>query len=304
MIVITDCDHPSVDTEAAVFAEAGLDWRLATCRTEEDVIREGAAASALLVQYAPVSRRVLEALPGCRVVGRYGVGLDTIDVPAARELGVRLVHVPDYCVDEVANHTIALILALGRGIVALDRGVHDGVWDFRLGGELRRPAAQRLGLIGLGRIGRAVADRARVLGYEVVGTDPGRPDTWVPNLPFDDVLATSDVVSIHCALTPETFHLVDGAAIARMKPGAIVVNTARGRIVDQGALADAIGSRALGGAALDVLEQEPLPADDRLLALPNVVITPHAAFYSRESLVEMKRRAAAGIVAALQEVTT
>jgi hypothetical protein len=174
-ILITDCDHPSIDVERDILSAAGWTVTLARCKTAADVVAAGEDATALIVQYAPITGAVLRALPGVRAVGRYGVGLDTVDTVAAAELGVAVRNVPDYCVDEVADHTLGLILALTRGIVALDRGVQQGTWDFRLAGRVRRASSQRLGIVGLGRIGSALAQRALAIGYDVVGCDPRGP---------------------------------------------------------------------------------------------------------------------------------
>ena len=302
-IVITDCDHPTIDIERAIIARAGYELQLAQCRTADEVIAAGAGAVALLAQYAPITEAVLAALPSVRVLGTYGASLSNIDLPAAARRGLRVVNVPDYGVAEVADHTLGLILALTRGIVTLDRAVHAGAWDFRAGGELRRSSGQQVGIIGLGRIGSAVARRALALGFRVVAADPRRPVIeGVRLVELDDLLATSDVVSLNTQLDPSTRHLLGSAAFARMKPGAYLVNTSRGGLIDQAALAEALRSGHLGGAALDVLEREPIAAADPLLALSNVVLTPHAAFYSRESLVEMKRRAAEAITTALADV--
>jgi D-3-phosphoglycerate dehydrogenase / 2-oxoglutarate reductase len=301
-ILITDCDHPSTDIERDMIQAAGFGLEVAACRTAADVIAAGSASAAvgLIVQYAPITGAVLRALPACRVVGRYGVGLDTIDVAAAAELGIRVVNVPDYCTDEVADHALGLILALTRGIVPLDRGVQAGTWDFRLAGRVRRPSSQQVGVVGLGRIGSALARRAQALGYAVVGTDPlGRRESSVPLVELDELLATSDIVSIHAPLDPTTRHLIDARALALMRPTAILVNTSRGGLVDHDALVDALRAGRLAGAGLDVLEREPIPADDPLIGLPNVVLTPHAAFYSEESLVEMKRKVSARVLAIL-----
>jgi D-3-phosphoglycerate dehydrogenase len=301
-IVITDCDQGTVEIERGVFEAAGhtLSWE--RCRTPEDVIRTGVGAAALLVQYVPITAEVMDALPGVRVLGRYGVSLDNFDLPAAATRGIRVVNVPDYCIDEVADHTIALILAMTRGIVPLDRAVHGGTWDFRGAGGLRRSRGQRLGLIGLGRIGVAVAQRALAIGFDVVASDPvASGSQQVPLIDMDQLLATSDIVSLHARLDPSTRHMIDAAALARMRRGALIVNTSRGGLIDQAALGDALRSGHLGGAALDVLEREPIAPDDPLLAMRNVVLTPHAAFYSEQSLVEMKRRVAEGMVAALAE---
>ena len=299
-VVITDCDHPSTDVEREIVTSAGFHVELGECRTEDEVVAAGEGAVALLAQYAPITDAVFQRLPGVRVVGRYGVGLDNIDVAAARERGIAVINVPDYCVSEVADHALGLILSLTRGIAALDRGVHAGVWDVRLGGELRRSSDMRLGIVGLGRIGRALAQRAQSVGFDIVATDTARPVVpGVPIVDFETLLASSDVVSLHVPLTPATRHLFDEPTLARMKRGAFLVNTSRGGIVDQRALVTAIRRGDIGGAALDVLEHEPIDPGDPLIGLPNVILTPHAAFYSRESLIEMKRSVASGIVAAL-----
>ncbi len=300
-ILITDCDHPSVDIERAILGAAGLSVSLAACRTPNDVIAAGGGAIGLIVQYAPITADVLEALPACRVVGRYGVGLDTIDVRAATALGIQVVNVPDYCTNEVADHAMGLILSLTRGIVPLDRGVQRGIWDFRLGGEIRRASTQRLGIVGLGRIGTAVARRALSFGYQVVGSDP--LDREVPGVvvtSLEELLETSDVVSIHAGLDATTHHLIDEVALRRMRPTAILINTSRGGLVDTLALATALKEGRLAGAGLDVLEEEPIASDHPLRGLSNVVLTPHAAFYSAESLEEMKRKVADRVVAVLQ----
>jgi len=302
-IVITDCDHPTIEIERAIFTRAGYEVELAQCRTADEVATAGAGAVALLAQYAPITDAVLAALPLVRVVGIYGASLDNVELPAAARRGLRVVNVPDYGVDEVADHTLGLILALTRGIVGLDRAVHAGTWDFRGGGELRRSSSQQVGVIGLGRIGSAVARRALAFRFRVVAADPTRPAVeGVRLVELEELLATSDLVCVTTRFDPSTRHLLNAAAFARMKSGAYLVNTSRGGAVDQAALVDALRSGHLGGAALDVLEREPITPDDPLLSLPNVVLTPHAAFYSRESLVEMKRRAAEAITVALADL--
>lgn len=303
-ILIADCDHPDIEVERAVFAAAGLDVRLAQCRTEDDVLAAGSGAVALLVQYAPVSARVLDGLPDCRVVGRYGAGLDPVDLAAAEARGVDVVRVPDYAVQEVSDHAIALTLALCRGIVSYSSSVRSGRWELRAGGIVRRLSALRLGVVGLGRIGRQVVRKAAALGFDVVGYDIVAPDGFVvPLLGLEELLGTSDVVSLHLPLTPATRHLMDAPRLALMRPSAVLVNTSRGGVVHQAALAEAISSGRLAGAALDVLEHEPPDAADPLLACDRVIITPHVAFYSEESLAELNLRAAEAIVEALARRT-
>jgi D-3-phosphoglycerate dehydrogenase / 2-oxoglutarate reductase len=299
-VVITDCDHPDGEAEQRIFGQAGLEVELASCRTEGEVIAAGRDAVALLTQYAPVTAGVLARLPECRAVGRYGTGMDNIDSAAARARGVALVSVPDYSREEVANHTIALILALVRGVIRLDAAVHDGRWDFRGAGQLKRASAQQLGVVGLGRIGGAVASRAQALGFAVAGYDAAAHDVdGVSMLPLAELLATSDVISLHVPLSLSTWHLLDDAAFALMKRGAVLVNTSRGGLVDPLALVRALDSGRLAGAALDVLDPEPPAADEPLLRDERIIVTPHAAFYSEESLAELKRRVAEGLLAAI-----
>lgn len=298
-VVITDCDHPDVDSERRIFAKAGFGTVLASCRTEADVIVAGQGASALLTQYAPVTAAVLDALPDCQAVGRYGVGVDNIDVAAASACGVAVISVPDYSLEEVANHTIALILAAARGIVALHDSVRAGRWDFRAAGPLRRSSGQVLGIVGLGHIGAAVASRAQALGFTVAGHDPVQSVPGVSHLPLHELLMTSDIITLHAPVTAATRHLLNDETFALMKPGAALVNTARGGLVDPAALRRALGAGRISGAALDVTDPEPPEPDDPLLQDPRVIITPHTAFYSEESLAELKRRAAEGLVAAV-----
>jgi D-3-phosphoglycerate dehydrogenase len=300
-VVITDCDHPSIDIEERVFAAASIAVDLADCRSEDDVISAGLEADGLLVQYAPVTRHVLETLPRCRAVARYGTGLDTIDTAAAAERHVAVIPVPDYAVSEVSDHTVALILALERGVVAADRAVHRGEWTLESLPELRRAGSRSVGVLGLGRIGRTVAEKLAALGFLVVGYDPLiAPGTGRFAVTLERLLAESDVVTLHLPLTEGTRNLVNESLIGRMREGAYLVNTARGGLVDEASLIRALASGRLGGAALDVFASEPLCTDSPLLSSSNVILTPHVAFYSRESLQELKRRAAAGLVEALE----
>lgn len=300
LVVITDCDHPDTVIERQVFAAAGISVHQAACRTEDDVLAAGTGAAALLVQYAPVSARVLAGLPSIQVVGRYGAGLDPIDLSAAAARGVEVVCVPDYAIHEVADHAIALTLALCRRVVAYSNAVRAGRWDLRAGGSMHRLSTLRFGVVGLGRIGQAVARKAAALGFDVVGYDPIEPpDAGVALLGLEELLAASDIVSLHVPLSGRTRHLIDAARLALMRPSAVLVNTSRGGVVDQAALGAAIASGRLAGAALDVLDSEPPSPADPLVLSDRVIITPHVAFYSEESLAELKRRAAESIVSAL-----
>ena len=300
LVVITDCDHPDVAIEQAAFAAAGLDVCVASCRTEADVLAAAADAAALLVQYAPITAAVLAGLPRCQVVGRYGTGLDPIDVAAALDRGLDVVSVPDYSTQEVSDHAIALVMALCRGLVSAAAAVRAGRWALADAGAVRRLGALRLGVVGLGRIGQAVARKAAAMGFDVVGCDVAPPPSPpVPVLSLEDVLTTSDVVTLHVPLSDRTRHMIDASRLALMRPTAFLVNTSRGGLVDQQALRAVLAAGALAGAGLDVLETEPPDPGDPLLGDERVIITPHIAFYSAESLAELKRRAAAGIIEAL-----
>jgi D-3-phosphoglycerate dehydrogenase / 2-oxoglutarate reductase len=300
LVLITDCDHPDTDAERAIFAAAGLEVRQAACRTEDDVLAAGDGAVALLVQYAPVGERVLDGLPSCRVVGRYGTGLDSIDLPAAAARRVDVVSVPDYSIQEVSDHAIALTLALCRRVTVYAGSVRSGQWDMRNGGEIHRLSTLRLGVVGLGRIGREVARKGAALNFDVVGYDVvPPPGTSVPLLSLEELLSTSDVVTLHLPASEQTHHLIDASRLALMRSSAVLVNTSRGAVVDQVALHAAITAGSLAGAGLDVLEQEPPDRTDPLLACDQVIITPHVAFYSEESLAELNHRVAEAIVQAL-----
>lgn len=300
-IVITDCDHAGIDEEEAVAREHGIDLELRQCRSEDEVIEAGRGADGLIVQYAPITERVLRSLPGVRAIGRYGVGVDTVDVAAASARNVAVCNVPDYGTEDVSDHAIALAVSIDRGIVAFDRRVRAGLADLTPVRPLHRFSTRVFGVVGLGRIGTATARKAKGLGYTVIGYDPqmsvGSATTeGVDVVGLQDLYARADVVSLHVPLTGETHHLIDEAALALFKDGAVLVNTCRGGVVDSTAVVQALRSGKLKGAGLDVFEQEPLPPDDPLTAEDNAVLTPHAAWYSEESYTELKRRTIENVV--------
>lgn len=295
-VVITDCDHGEVSIEREVADRYGFELVVAQSRTEAEVIAASTAAVALLTQYAPVTSRVLDALPNVRVVGRYGVGVDTIDVDAASQRGVAVCNVPDYGTEDVSDHAIALSLALLRGLPALDKGVRNGSYTLDPIKPLHRFSATTIGIFGLGLIGEATARKARGLGFSVIGTDPRyEPGTYSPSgtrvVTEDELLASSDLISLHLPLTPRTHHFVGTSFFGKMRTGAKIVNTCRGGVIDTAALIEALDTGRISAAGLDVFEEEPLRADSRLREFNQVLLTPHAAWYSEESFVELKRRA-------------
>jgi D-3-phosphoglycerate dehydrogenase len=239
---------------------------------QEDVV------AVLTMPGEPVGEELMSQLPALRVVGTATVGFDHVDIEAAERRGVAVVSVPDYCTEEVADHTLALLFALLRGVVVLDRSVAGGAWDAKAGGPLRTLAELRVGIVGLGRIGGAVASRLLALGAEVWAHDvrPVARD-GVRLVELDELLATCDAVTLHVPLTGETRGLLSSSAISSMRPDALLVNTSRGAVVDVDALVDALRGGRIGGAALDVLPHEPPPAAP---VAPNLILTPHAAYYS------------------------
>jgi len=295
-VVITDCDHGTIAIEQEILGDLAQ-IELHQRKDEAALLRLCPDADGIITQYGAFTRRVLQSLRRCRVIARYGVGVDTIDLAAATGHGIIVAFVPEYGTDEVSNHAAALILALHRRVLPLDRGVRTGRWDFRLGAPIQRLTKQTLGVIGLGRIGTALAAKLRAFGLTILATDPYRTDwpDWVRRVPLDELLQASDIISLHCPLTAETRHLINAAALRKMKPTAILVNTARGGVVDAEAVVRALRERWLAGAALDVLETEPMPATHPLAGLDNVILTPHAAWYSEDSIVECKRKTALAV---------
>jgi D-3-phosphoglycerate dehydrogenase / 2-oxoglutarate reductase len=300
-VVITDCDHLNIEPESRVFAEAGFELRLAECKTAGDVIAEARDADAIINQYAPIDETVLENLERCRIVVRYGVGVDTIDVEAASRRGVWVANVPDYGTEEVSDHAFALIMSLLRGVGRLDRAVRSGEWDVKKVRPLHRVRGLTLGIVGCGKIGRALARKVESLGIRVLGFDafPVPEGTGVEQVELDELLAASDVVSLHAPLTNGTHHLIGTETLRKMKSGAYLINTARGGLVDSTALLKALDAGEIAGAALDVLETEPPEAGDALVVHERVIVTPHAGWYSEESYETLKSEAAREVVRVL-----
>jgi len=300
-VIITDCDHGGIVPEQEIlrgFADLELHQR----DDEEGLLSFCLDADGIITQYGRFSRRVLKALRRCKVICRYGVGVDTVDLTAATECEIIVAFVPDYCTDEVSNHAAALILALHRHLFALDRGAKDGNWQFRLAVPIARLTEQTVGIVGLGRIGGMLAAKLRGFGMTLQATDPYLQDwpDWVHRVSLDELLATSDIVSLHCPLTDETRHLIDAAALRKMKPSAYLVNTARGGVVDPEAILQALREKWIAGAALDVQEAEPMPGGHPLAGLDNVILAPHSGWYSEGSIVELKRKVATSIRRALE----
>ena len=302
-VVIADHPQSDLSLEEDLLHEGGLSARVAEpqCRTPDDVIRAAPDADALVIQYAPITEEVLAALPRLHIISLPLIGVDAVDVEAARRHGVWVANVPDACVQETAVHALAMALALIRHLPFLDRTVRAGGWGYEATGTLRRPGNLTLGIVGLGRIGRQVAACAAPIFGRILGFDPM---TQTPHWPQDvervddltSLARKSDVLTSHVPLTRETRHLVGSTLLADMPRGSYLVNASRGPVVDPRALLHALDNEHLAGAALDVFEKEPPDVDDRLRSHPRVLSTPHAAFYSAESDEEARTRAIKNII--------
>jgi D-3-phosphoglycerate dehydrogenase len=285
-------------------ARLAPEFRMAKSPEAADILAVARDADAVLVTYAKLPGELLRQLTRCKAIGRFGLGVDNIDLPAAKELGIAVNYVPDYCLREVSDHAMALLLALARKITLSNKLVQSGRWEVPPLVPLRRLEGQTLGLIGFGNIPRALAPKAQVFGLKVIAHDPyAKPEVLakagVEGVSFDDLLARADFVSVHAPLLPATRGLINADAFARMKPGALLINTARGPLVDEAALVAALDSGHLGGAALDVVTTEPLAKDSALLGRDNVILTPHTAFYSVEALEELQTKCASDVARVL-----
>lgn len=302
-VVVLDHPAPDIEVETRIWRAAGVEIVLATDEPDSRVLDDMPRASAILTALRPVTCTLVEAGPRLKVIARAGVGVDNIDVECATRQGVIVTNVPGYCSGEVADHAMAMLLALARNLAAYEKSARAGVRAGTTPRVVHRLAGQVLGVVGLGRIGRAVAQRATAFGMEVVACDPtvggaaSSPD--YPMVPLMELLASSDFVTLHVPLTPETAGIIGDAELRLMKPSAFLVNTARGALVDQAALELALREGRLAGAALDVFEPDSLPSGHPLLSLENVFLTPHVAFYSEESLLELRRTVATDIAKVL-----
>jgi phosphoglycerate dehydrogenase-like enzyme len=304
-VLFADHDYPDIELERALFDEAGVDVAIAQCKSEDDVIAHGGGCRAILLQYAPITDRVLAALPDVGIVSRIGAGYDTIDAAACERRGVWLANSPDYGVGEVATHALALALASIRNIVAYHRDIGAGKWDFLSSGPLRRPSELTLGIVGLGRIGKRMAHVSRNVFKRIIAYDPYLIDGDIPpyiermrSLP--DLAGQSDIVSLHTPLTAETRGMIGRDFFAAAKRGLTIVNTSRGAVVHLPELVAALDTGIVAGAALDVLPVEPVPRESPLISNPRVILTPHAAFFSVEAEKELRHKAVQNIVSWLR----
>ena len=293
-VLVTDYAWPDLEIERTVLAGSGAEVVAAPEGTEETLVKWAADADAIMTCWAQVTSPVILAAPRLQVVARFGIGLDNIAVETATGRGIPVTYVPDYCVVEVADHALALLMACARNVAFFHHQTKQGLYDMKAGRPMRRLRGQVLGLAGMGRIARALMPGATGIGLKVIawsasGNDHG---TGVEMVAFDELLARSDYLSLHVPITPSTAKLIESAALTRMKPTAFLINTSRGGLVDHDALLSALEADQLAGAALDVFDPEPPDLDQPLFRDERVIVTPHAAFVSVESLEELRTRAA------------
>ncbi|HSJ84609.1 MAG TPA: C-terminal binding protein [Acidimicrobiia bacterium] len=298
-VVVSDQVFPSVDVERGLLAD--IDAELVVASGDVDsVLGVASDADAILNTYLPWSADSIGRLNRCKIIARYGIGFDNVDLKAAADAGIVVTNVPDYSVEEVATHALALILASLRKVVTADQSVRSGTWSIDNFRPIRRLSTLTVGLVGYGRIARRIAAPLAALGADIIAHDPylqQGPDL-PPLLELETVLSRSDIVSLHLPLTDETRGIIGAEALRRMKPGAILVNTSRGPLVDLDALGDALRKGTIGAAGLDVFDMEPLDAS-RVEDVPNLIVTPHMAYYSEEALAESQRKAATQVIKVL-----
>ena len=303
-MLITDYVWPSTDPEREVLEAAGIELVVAPDTSEATLADLATDVDAIMFCFAQVTGQVLESATNCKIAARYGIGVDNVDIPKATELGIVVTNVPDYCMDEVTDHALGMILALNRRLVPHNRSVLSGGWDtVALNQPMHRTRGATLGIVGFGRIGRSLADKAVGFGVHIITYDPlikpGTPLDGVTAVSFDDLLKESDFISLHVPLIPSTENLISAPQLAKMKPGSILINCARGGLIDEEALAVALQSGHIAGAGLDVVEPTPPDPNSALLSQENVIITPHTAFFSQASTLELERRTAAEVVRVL-----
>lgn len=303
-IAISQADYPDAQIERDVFDDVDAEVVVGHATSEAELVDLASGADGLLVEYADVTADVLDALEGLKVVSRYGIGVDNVDVAAASERGIVVTNVPSYCEEEVATHALSLLLSVARRTAAYTASVKSGTWDWKTGRPIDPLVGATVGFVAFGKIPRTFTRLAAGFDFDYLAYDPYLDEedvagTGVETVDFETLLAESDVVSIHAPLVDGTRHLFDADAFRTMRESAVLLNTARGPIVDETALFEALRAGEIGGAGLDVLSDEPVH-DSPLFDLDSVVVTPHVAWYSERSLDELRRKAAENVVRVLR----
>ncbi|GGK22223.1 dehydrogenase [Caldalkalibacillus thermarum] len=308
-VVVTDYEYYDLRYEERVLqALPDVELVKGQARTEDEVIEIAKDADGIINQYAPISAKVIEQLEKCKVISRYGVGVNTIDIPKATEKGIYVANVPDYCMDEVSDHTLALLMSWARKVVLLNQYVKNGVWDYKKGIPIHRFQTQTVGVLGFGRIPRSLVKKLIAIGFNVLVYDPYVPEDVIHEAQaepasLEEIFRKADFVSVHIPLTDETKGLINKDLFKLAKKNLVIVNTARGPVINEQDLIEALQAGQIAGAALDVVEIEPIQPDNPLLTMDNVILTPHVAWYSEESEDEMRSKCARNVLEALQGQT-
>ncbi|MFB4165369.1 C-terminal binding protein [Alteribacillus sp. JSM 102045] len=303
-VVITDYEFATLEPEEKVLQQADVEFVKAQCKTEEEVIEACKDADGIINQYAPITRKVIENLDNCKVISRYGVGVNTIDINAATEKGIIVGNVTDYCMDEVSDHAFSLLLACARKVTQLNNEVKAGNWDFKVGVPMYRLRGRTLGLVSFGKIPQTLAVKAQAFGIKTVAYDPFVDQETAANLntelvDLDELCRRSHFISVHAPLVEATRGMMSDHQFSLMKKEAFIINTARGPVIDEKALARALEKGEIAGAGLDVVEEEPIPSDSPLLKMDQVILNPHAAWYSEEAQQELKTKTAQNVAEVL-----
>ena len=304
LVVVTDSPFPSLDPAKKALEDANAEVVQAPSSSEEDIIKAAENADAILVTYAKLNENILRSLKNCKAIGRFGIGVDNIDLKVAGELGISVNYVPDYCLDEVSDQAMAMIISMARKIPQSNKLVQSGRWEMPAVVPMYRLRGKTVGLIGFGNIPRLMTPKAQAFGFNVIAADPYAPKELfekygVESVSMDELYERSDFISVHAPLLPETKGLVNKDAFKKMKDTAIIVNTARGPLINEKDLIEALDKNEIGGAGLDVVETEPLPKNSPLIGRDNVILAPHTAFYSVEALEELQTKAASDVARVL-----
>ena len=301
---VADSPFPSLEPVEEVLASFNPEIKMAADTSEDAIIEAATGAKALFVTYAQITAKVIASLDGCGAIGRFGIGLDNIDLDAATEAGIPVVYAPQYCLDEVSDHTMALLLTAARKTALADKLVKEGRWEMPAVVPIMRFRGKTIGLVGFGNIAQLGAEKAKAVGMNGISSDPFvKPEVTaakgVELVEFDTLLERSDYVSVHAPLTPATENMFSTAAFAKMKSTAFIINTARGGLIETVALVAALNAGEIAGAGLDVLPQEPPAADDPILNRDDVVINPHTSFYSEDALHDLQTTVAGDVLTVL-----
>jgi D-3-phosphoglycerate dehydrogenase len=296
-IVITDHGFANIDPERAVLEKSGYTLVDAQCKTEEELLAATKDAFAIIVQWAPITEKIITNMDNCRLIVRYGIGIDNLDLAAAKEKQIPVCNVPDYCIDEVADHTMSLAMALNRQLPATDQRVRDGIWKIIPPGNVPACKDSLFTTMGFGRIARSVLKRASAFNFRLAAYDPfvseqEMGEMGVKKISFEEAIFESDILSLHLPLNETTSHIINKETLTKMKQTAILINTSRGGLINTLELAQALHENEIGGAGIDVFEQEPLQPDHAILSAPNALITSHTAWYSKRSIPILQQFAA------------